>query len=366
MRFGNEWLYSNGVIEEDLSRIFSTFKESMFVPNSTILFTGCAGFLGFYFMHVFARYAESLGVETIIGLDNFKLGKPRWIDNLVEEYPNRIEIHDFDIASSSLSTIEAITGVNYVIHAASIASPTYYRRYPLDTIDANVWGLRNLLDFIKDNCPIKGVLFFSSSEIYGDPDQNNIPTREEYLGRVNCIGPRAAYDEAKRFCETLCWVYSEQYDLPITIVRPFNNYGPGMKLNDRRMPADFADCIVNNRPIKIHSDGRATRTFCYITDAISGYFRCLYSGMSDCFNIGTESPEISVYDVAELYRKLGKKVFGHSVDVLFEDSSDQEYLTDNPARRCPDISKARRILGYNPVVSLEEGLTRFLTALKQN
>ena len=239
---------------------------------------------------------------------------------------------------------------------ASIASPVFYREHPIETLDANIWGLRNLLDFYKEKA-VNGFLFYSSSEIYGDPSPDCIPTNEEYRGFVSCTGPRACYDEAKRFGETMCMLFSQKYQMPIGVARPFNNYGPGMKLNDKRVPADFAKNILENKDIVILSNGAPTRTFCYIADAIAGYLKVLLYGSYDYFNIGIEKPEITIKELAEIYKEAGEKIFGYTGKVVFDVSADKDYLTNNPQRRCPDISKARKILQYNPQIEVREGLS---------
>ncbi|MGY4473567.1 nucleoside-diphosphate-sugar epimerase [Bradyrhizobium sp. USDA 3364] len=246
---------------------------------------------------------------------------------------------------------------------ASIASPTFYRQYPVETIDANIWGLRRLLEFYRGSDRLKGLLFFSSSEIYGDPAKAAIPTDEEYRGNVACLGPRACYDESKRFGETMCYVFSKTYGMPITVARPFNNYGPGMRIDDRRLPADFARCVINRRDIVILSDGSPTRTFCYISDAITGYLLCLLHGKYDYFNIGVDRPEISVHGLAEIYQQASLELFGRRGAVVFERSLDAEYLVDNPIRRRPAIKKARDILGYSPKILVNEGVRRYLSFL---
>ena len=164
----------------------------------------------------------------------------------------------------------------------------------------------NSLHFSVAFCTPAAVIFFSSSEIYGDPDAAHIPTKEDYRGYVNTIGPRACYDESKRFGETICYEYAKEYNLPITLVRPFNNYGPGMKLGDKRVPADFASAVMNNEDIVILSDGKPTRTFCYIADAITGYLKVLLHGSFDVFNIGIDKPEISILELANIYAQRGK------------------------------------------------------------
>ena len=246
---------------------------------------------------------------------------------------------------------------------ASIASPTFYRKYPIQTIEANIWGLKWLLDDYR-NTSLRGFLFFSSSEIYGDPTPENIPTPETYRGNVNTVGPRACYDESKRFGETICYEYAKEYKMPIGLARPFNNYGPGMKLDDKRVPADFAKAVMNNKDIVILSDGKPSRTFCYIADAIAGYLKILLHGEFDFFNIGIEKPEISVRELAEIYAETAKELFGYEGKVIYQVSDDKNYTTDNPNRRCPIITKAQKTLNYAPKIYVREGVKRFLEYLK--
>lgn len=354
----------NRIVENDLKKIFAslTEEERLRFKDKTILFTGCAGFLGFYFLRFFTCYKQELGIKKVIGLDNFKVGKPAWIEDLLNQ--GAIELHPFDIITDNISEIAGAKDANFIYHMASIASPVFYRKYPIETLDANVWGLRALLDFYKDK-NIDGMVFFSSSEIYGDPTPENIPTPETYRGNVDCQGPRACYDEAKRFGETICYLYNKQYNIPITVIRPFNNYGPGMRLNDRRVPADFALAVLQNKDITMLSDGSPTRTFCYISDAITGYIKgLLYNKSFEAFNIGIDKPEISVKKLAEIYQAHGKALFGYTGRLYFTTDPDREYLTNNPGRRCPNIDKARNLLGYDPKMDPETGVKNFLEYIK--
>ncbi len=354
----------NPTVAQDLENIYSAVSGREWPKKSTVVITGCGGFLGYYLTQFLVRYAQQLGILKVIGLDTFLLGQPQWLKLLVDEFPAILDLRQFDVSRDDIAAITGADRANLIIHAASIASPTFYRQYPVETIDANIWGLRRLLDFYRRTGELKGMLFFSSSEIYGDPQSQFIPTDEEYRGNVSCHGPRACYDEAKRFGETLCWVYSQQFGMPITVARPFNNYGPGMRIGDRRLPADFAKAVIEGRDITILSDGTPTRTFCYVSDAITGYLLCLVHGQYDYFNIGIEKPEIKVRDLAGIYQEAGREIFGYTGKVLFKESEDPQYLTDNPNRRCPVIAKARKKLGYDPKVSVEEGVRRYLRFLK--
>lgn len=349
---------------EDLEFIHKNISEKDKYQDSTILITGCAGFLGYSFVNYFVTHYKSLGIKKVIALDNFLLRKPHWLSQCASNYPNLLEFHQFDITSDVITNLKAAKDVDFVIHMASIASPTFYRKYPIQTIDANVIGLKNLLNFFKDKT-LRGFLFFSSSEIYGDPPADQIPTNEEYRGNVACIGPRACYDEAKRIGETYCYNFAKEFQLPITIVRPFNNYGPGMALDDKRVPADFASAVLNNSDITLFSDGTPTRTFCYVADAIVGYLKVLTNGKFDYFNIGMDKPEISVKEFAEINVNIGAKLFGNKVNVVIKKHPDHNYLKDNPNRRCPDISKARDLLGFAPQISVQDGVERFIKYLHQ-
>ncbi len=327
------------------------------LKDSTILVTGFAGSLGYSLLHFFAEYGEQLGIKKVYGIDNYMFGKPKWVERISKQ--TLFDLRELDIITCEL---EFCSNADLIFHMASLASPVYYRQYPIETIDADVTGLRRLLDFYKDR-PLKGFLFYSSSEVYGDPAY--IPTPENYWGNVNTCGPRACYDESKRFGETLCYNFARRYQMQITVVRPFNNYGPGMRINDQRAVADFAKAVIDNEDIIIYSDGKPTRTFDYIPDATVGYIKCALYGQFDVFNIGSDSPELTILQLAELYRKIGRDLFGYSGSIDFKIHSDKDYLNDNPKRRCPDITKSKQLLNYDPQIHIEEGIKRYLQYLEE-
>ncbi len=344
--------YICGQLEEE-------FKE---LSGRRLLLTGGAGFLGYYLLLTLRHWngKAPAGKEVRITIyDNLMRGIPPWFSTL-EHDPN-ITFVKYDVIDDKPDEGEHF---DYIIHAASIASPMFYRQHPIRTMDANINGLRNLLDFSlgksgQNGRAVKGFLFFSSSEIYGDPPPEHVPTREEFRGYVSCTGPRACYDEAKRYGETLCVNFARQHGLPVKVARPFNNYGPGLKISDRRVIPDFARDILAGRDITLLSDGSPTRTYCYIADAVIGYYKILLRGRpGEAYNIGMQNPEISVADLAELMAENGRNLFGYTGAVTIGRSADRQYLTDNPVRRCPDISKAVKELGYKPSVGLSDGLER--------
>jgi UDP-glucuronate decarboxylase len=326
-----------------------------------LLITGGAGFLGYYLIQSLLAWNSAATGNNKIHItvyDNYIRGIPDWLNSLRNDENLSLVKHDIT------HPLPKNAGrFDYIIHAASIASPMYYRKYPIETMDANVNGLRYLLEYgvemKKQGDPIKGFLFYSTSEIYGDPTPGNIPTPETYRGNVSCTGPRACYDESKRYGETLCVNFAQQFGLPITVARPFNNYGPGLKITDRRVIPDFVRNILNGEDIVMYSDGSPTRTFCYIADAIVGYYKILINGkQGDAYNIGVPSPEISMRELAEKLVDIGREIVGYNGTILYRTSNDGHYLTDNPNRRCPDISKAASELGFAPEIDIDDGLRR--------
>lgn len=351
------------VVQADLDYIISRLTGELGpLAGTRVLITGGAGFLGYYLTQALLHANTVLEQPPIavVVYDNFMRGVPSWLKEKSGD-PN-LSVVRHDITDPMPATAGAF---DYIIHGASIASPTFYRQYPIETMDANVGGLRHLLEYARDRRDeeraVRGFLFFSSSEIYGNPEPEAIPTPETYPGRVSCTGPRACYDESKRYGETLCVNFAHTYELPITVARPFNNYGPGLKLEDRRVPPDFARNVLRNEDIVMLSDGAPTRTFCYVADAIVGYLKVLVRGRAgEAYNIGVDGPELSIADLAEKFVATGRESYGYEGHVVRESSDDPNYLTDNPNRRCPDIGKARSELDYNPSISLEEGLRRSL------
>lgn len=358
------------IVQQDLQYITENLKEEFGqIAGKKLLIIGGAGFLGYYLVQSVLYWNDNASEQNKISLtvyDNYIRGIPEWLSNL-EGHPT-LTLSKHDITEPLPSNIDDF---QFIIHAASIASPTYYRKFPIETMDANVNGLRYLLDYClkqKDaGTPVEGFLFYSTSEIYGDPTPENIPTPETYRGNVSCTGPRACYDESKRYGETLCVNFADQHNLPIKIARPFNNYGPGLKISDKRVLPDFASNVLNNNDIVMLSDGKPTRTFCYIADAIVGYYKILTRGQAgESYNIGTETPEIDMNELAARVVETARELFDYQGKVIYQKSTDKEYLVDNPNRRCPIIKKAADHLGYKPTITVDEGLKRALIWYKSN
>lgn len=360
---------AHDIVRQDLDRILAgAAREFEQLAGRSLLVTGGAGFLGYYLVQAADRWGRHNPDRpiTITVYDNMMRGAPVWLSQLAEA--GRIDLVQHDVRSP---LPERMPEFDYVIHAAGIASPGVYRRHPIETMDANINGLRAILDLAatraRGDNPLQGLLFYSSSEIYGDPAPDAIPTPETYRGFVSCTGPRACYDESKRYGETLCVNFAQVHGVPISIARPFNNYGPGMKITDGRVIADFARDVLRGDDIVMLSDGSPTRTFCYASDAITGYFKVLVAGRpGEPYNIGTESPEISMRHLAESMAEKGRRLFDYEGRVVVGESPEAAYLVDNPNRRCPSIEKARTELGYQPQITLDEGVERTLLWYREN
>jgi nucleoside-diphosphate-sugar epimerase len=339
------------------------------MSGRNLLIAGGAGFLGYYLVQAalhWNKYNQHAPTIKVTVLDSFVRGVPPWLNSLGKDPNLHVAQHDITRPLPA-----ELPDFDFIVHAASIASPIYYRQSPIETMDANVEGFRNLMNYClaqKDSGkPVGGVLFYSSSEIYGDPTADNIPTPETYRGNVSCTGPRACYDESKRYVETLCVNFARQYGVPVKVARPFNNYGPGLKITDRRVIPDFARDIFAGRDLVLLSDGSAKRTFCYVADAVTGYYKILVNGRpGEAYNIGVEKPEVSIADLAKKLVAFARELFGYDGKVVHRQSEDKDYLIDNPNRRCPIITKARSELRYDPQVSLDDGLRRSLIWYSEN
>jgi len=335
---------SDDVFVEDIRLIaddLSDFYDEL--EGKTVLVAGGKGFLGTYFVNVLNHVNETLSTPMkIVIMDNLITAKDKK-NNL----GSNVTLLKQDISKS----FDFQDKLHYIIHAASIASPPTYRKFPIETVDVNYQGTRNLLEIARKN-KIKSMLFLSSSEIYGDTEV--IPTPESELGKVSCIGPRACYDESKRLAETISILYYQQYKVPVKIARPFNLYGPYLNLDDGRIIPDFMRDAIEKSEIVIHSDGSPTRSFCYVSDAIRAFFRLLFSNHDGIIcNVGNDE-EISVNGVAEMIQKIIEK----PISIKTIKSNDPNYTKDNPQRRCPDLSFIKKSVNYTPRINFEEGLKR--------
>jgi len=337
------------IIDEDIKSIAASISDvATKLSGCTVLITGGAGFLGNYFLLTIDFLNKNVLEKPckIISADNFITG----VKYKIEEGPNfRAIKHDVK------EPLKIDDKIDYIIHLAGIASPRFYRKYKIETIDVGTIGTKNMLELAKEK-NVKSMLFSSSSEVYGDPDPKFVPTPETYNGNVSCTGPRSNYDESKRLGETLCVSYFETYNIPVKMVRPFNIYGPGMRLDDYRVIPNFVSKIFEGKPLPVYGSGNNTRTFCYVTDAMSGFFKVLLCDKNgEPFNVGNPNNEISIEELAKLF----VEIFDNKIKIEKTDGPNDAYTQGDPKRRCPDLTKIKE-LGYEAKVEIREGIKRFI------
>lgn len=305
-----------------------------------ILIAGAAGFLG---SHLCDRFiAEGY---YVIGMDNLLTGNIKNIEHLFP-LPN-FKFYHHDITTF----VHVPDDLDYILHFASPASPIDYLKMPIQTLKVGALGTHNLLGLAK--AKKARILVASTSEIYGDPDVH--PQTEEYWGNVNSVGPRGVYDEAKRFLESITMAYHNAHAVETRMIRIFNTYGPRMRLDDGRVLPTFMRQAIEGEDLTIFGDGSQTRSFCYVDDLVEGIYQLLLSDYHLPMNIGNPS-EISMSDFAEEIIKLT----GTSQKVVYH-----ELPIDDPKQRCPDITKAKNILGWSPKIDRAEGLRRTYKFFKE-
>ncbi len=300
---------------------------------SRVVVTGAAGFLGSHLCDALLARGDE-----VVGIDNLVTGDLSNIEHL-------FGVPGFTYVKHDVSSYVWVPGpVDAVLHFASPASPKDYLEMPIQTLKVGSLGTHNTLGLAKE----KGARFFlaSTSEVYGDPQVH--PQPETYWGHVNPVGPRGVYDEAKRFAEAMTMAYHRYHRLDVRIARIFNTYGPRLRPGDGRVVSNFLVQALTGKPLTVYGDGRQTRSFCYVDDEIRGFLALLDSEHTGPMNIGNPG-EFTVLALAELVLD----VTNSGSEIVFE-----PLPVDDPTVRQPDISQARRLLGWEPVVELREGLTR--------
>jgi len=295
------------------------------------LISGAAGFIGSHLCELLLNDGHS-----VVALDNYITGSPKNVEHLTS-HP-KFELHNVDVTH----TFDIGGNVNVVMHLASLASPKDYLAHPLETLESGSTGTRNMLEVARRHNA--SFLVTSTSECYGDPLEH--PQVETYWGNVNPVGARSCYDESKRYAEAITMAYHRVHGMKTNIARIFNTYGPRMQLKDGRVVPAFLDQALEGQPMTIFGDGSQTRSFCYVSDLVRGLY--LLSKSDERYPVNLGNPrEMTILEFAEHIQKL----MGAGTALDF-----QPLPEDDPKRRRPDINKAKRVLGWEPVVSLEDGL----------
>ena len=315
-------------------------RENNFYNNKKILLLGADGFIGKAFINYFC-YLIKKGKKFHLDCvdNNISSSKQK---NLLK---NNINFYHKDIMKFKLKK-----KYDLIIFLAGIASPTIYKKFPLEALEVSYNGAKKYLEYSKKNG--NQFIYFSSSEIYGNPDKKNLPTSENYYGYVNSFGPRACYDEGKRVGETLCYIFKDYFKTKIKIIRPFNIFGPEMSKNDDRVIPKFLRNIKKNLPLTVYNHGGQTRSYCYITDAMIGFLKVISRGkVGNIYNVGNDKEEISVNKLA----RIMKKVFGKKV-IIKKIKYPNIYPGNEPQRRCPNLSKIKKDTDFRPMETLQKSL----------
>lgn len=305
------------------------------------LIAGGSGFLGSHLCEDLISKGHS-----VICADNLLTGLSKNVEHLAD-------LKEFEFMQQDITQSFTISGpLDGVLHLATPTSPPAYQAHPIETLKAGALATFNLLEVAKSKNA--RFLLTSTSEVYGDPEEH--PQTEEYWGHVNPIGPRSMYDEAKRFAEATTVAYHRAHDIDVKIVRIFNTYGPRMRADDGRVIPAIVSRALRGEPVVMYGDGSQTRSFCYVRDLVRGMAAMLLSDEHGPVNLGN-TQEITMLDLANRLIELCES----QSPVIFEPAR-----VEDPARRKPDISKAKRVLDWEPTVSLEDGLKETIDWLKNN
>lgn len=310
----------------------------------TCLVTGGAGFIGSHLCDDLVNKGYS-----VVCVDNLLTGSQKNIGHLLGN-PN-FEFIEADIDKPINKLVDR--PIRFIFHLASPASPIDYQNYPEETLLVNSTGAINALNLAKETKA--KILITSTSEIYGDPLEH--PQKETYLGNVNTFGPRSCYDEGKRFSEAATYVFLHKYDLDVRIIRIFNTYGPRMQKDDGRVVSNFIGQALSGEPINIDGDGSQTRSFCYVSDMVEGIFKAMFTDNTkgEIFNLGNPDE----YTIKELAEKI-LKLTGSKSEIKYSGT----FRKDDPMRRQPDITKAKKILEWEPKVNINDGLQKTIEYYK--
>lgn len=353
----------NRIIEQDLQEILSaTYIDWTRFQSKTVLITGANGMIPAYLVYTLlylnkTRYTDTHVLALVRNGDKAKNKFQDWLDD------DHLHLITQDVCNPIILPVGV--KIDYIVHAASQASPKYYGIDPVGTINANVLGTVNTLNLAREQ-RVESYLYFSTSDVYGVVDPQKFPFTEEDYGYIDLLSEHSCYNESKRMGEQYCVAYHTQYGIPTKIARIFHTYGPGMQLDDHRVFADFVKNIVNDEDIVLHSDGSAVRLFCYISDALKAYFKILLDGnQAEAYNVANVNGEISIRDLAQtLVDMYPEKQLHLKIEIL--DGNLTTYKMKSPLKRAVPSIKKLESLGWKPSISITEGFSKTIASFSRN
>lgn len=345
------------VIDDDLKYIENSISSWEKLREKRIFITGANGFIPAYMVEtiMYLNDALNLNVKVVALVRNKEKAFSRF-SHLIKRIGLEFIVQDV------CDPIKLTEPVDFIIHAASQASPKYYGVDPIGTLTANTVGSYNILTFAEKQKELKSLLYFSSAEVYGDTSNNEKYIKENDFGVLDCMTLRACYAESKRMGETMCNSWHHQKNIPAKIIRIFHTYGPGMDLNDGRVFADFVRNIVSGKEIEIKSDGKAIRSFCYLADTVTAAFKVLLDAPSgEVYNVGNEDCQTDMNELAYILSGIVNK---DNIMIKRNINQDNGYLTSKVSKIIPNTEKLR-LLGWAPQFSIEDGFSRTINYYKR-
>jgi len=322
-----------------------------------ILITGGGGFLGTNLVKkLLAKSKEEKEEVHIVIVDNFITGNIDNIEQFIKE--SSVDIYSFDICTQMFLDFikDCYTTIDEIYHLASLASPPFYKKYPLSTLDVGYIGTRNVLEIAKEYK--SRVLFSSTSEVYGNPDLLHNPQKESYYGNVNSFGDRSSYDESKRVAEALIYTYQREYDVECRIARIFNTFGPIMKIDDGRIVTEVIRCLLYNEELTIYGNGDSTRSLCYVDDTLDMLMKLMASDYNAPVNVGN-NVELTINNIVKMIEKVYNENYRENYNKDAKLVYSYKPLTQNdPVIRRPDLTLNKQVLGEREYTQLEEGIKK--------
>lgn len=348
----------NTEMQEDIEQLVKEFTSVEKLRETTVLVTGATGLLGGQIVKTLACFnrIKNTKIQVIAYVRNEKKAQDMF-GHLVQRGDVRIAVGDVDLP------IQGVDAVDYIIHAASATSSKYFVSHPVETIKTALGGTTNVLEFAREQKNIKGIVYLSSLEVYGTPNEGKKSITENDYGYIDPVNTRSSYSEGKRMAECICASYAAEYQIPVKIARLSQTFGPGVEYNDGRVFAEFARCAIEKKDIVLHTEGKTVRTYCYIKDAVSALLYIMVDGnIGEAYNVTNMQTAVSIREMAEM---VCKELADSQIHVTIDIPEDIGAFGYNPEMIiCLDSSKLEA-LGWTATVDLKTMFARMIKGMKR-